>query len=193
MFLFQFLEELQPLFLWITMQHLGAILIDIILLLAVIIHNTSLYQDKKLNFMQIWYGELYNEIKHRQAQSCVSQDTPSIQTDCSVILSCHTAANFITQSSDCDRRHLPSEAMQNDLQEELKVMPSGCWHLSNWFLSSGSTPPQSSSTTEQLVCSLKLPALSRKKVMKVLDHSWVYKVPWCHCIQRSINLNDLVI
>lgn len=140
-------------FLWIRMQHLGAILTDIILLLAGIIHNTSLHQGKELNFMQIWYGELCDAINHRQAQSCVSQDTLSIQRDCSVILSCHTAANFITQSCDCDRPHLQSEAMQNNLQVEPKVMPNGCWHFSNWFFSSGSTLPQSSSKTEQLVCS----------------------------------------
>lgn len=174
------------------MQHLGAILTDFILLLAVITHNTSLCADKKLNFMQIWYGELCDEINHRQAQSCVSQDTLSIQTDCFVLLSCYTVANFITQSCDCDRPHLQSEAMHNDFQVEPKVMPSGCWHFSNWFLSSGSTLPQSSSTDEQLVCSLKLPAFSRKKAMKGLDHFWVYKVPCCHCRRTSINLDDLV-
>lgn len=179
-------------FLWIRMQHLGAILTDLILLLAMIIHNTSLCQDKKLNFMQIWYGELCGEINHRQAQSCASQDTLSIQTDCFVILSCYTAANFIAQPCDCDRSHLQSETTQNNLQEEPKAMPNGCWHFSNWFLSSGSTLLQSSSTTEQLVCSLRLPGFSRKKATKGLDHFWLYKVPRCHCRRRSINLNNLV-
>lgn len=64
--------------------------------------------------MQIWYGELCGDVNHRQAQSCVSQDTLSIETDCFFILSCYTAANFITQSCDCERSHLQSETMQRD-------------------------------------------------------------------------------
>lgn len=147
----------------IWMQHFGAILTNSTPLLALIIQNASLCQDQQLNFMQIWCGELRDEINYRQAPS-MSPKTPSAFTQIPLLFwAVNTAGNFITRLCDCDRPHC--DARPRRLIS--RCQPRGCTMVGGTSLT-GSSPldstlPQSSSTIEQDWCARWSRLLSAEK------------------------------